>query len=278
MSELTPQEKARLFDVACDAARQSGAILKNNFGKKKEISFKGRINPVTNVDLQSEKTIIGVITASYPDHDIITEESDLEQSGSAYRWIIDPLDGTVNYSHDYPFFAVSIALEVNGVLEIGVVYNPVMNEFFRACRGEGAFCNDLPISVSDIDNLERSLLVTGFPYDINEKAYNNLEHFNHMMKYCQGVRRDGSAALNLCYTAMGRFDAYWETSISPWDIAAGMVITTEAGGKVTKLDGQQLSAFDGELVASNAKIHEQIVEQLQIVNRKHYRRKESIQV
>ncbi|MBN1293424.1 MAG: inositol monophosphatase [Candidatus Latescibacteria bacterium] len=270
MIELTHEEKKQLFEIACDAARQSGKILKDNFGKKKEISFKGRINPVTNVDLLSEKTIIDVINTHYPDHDIITEESNLKQSGSVYRWIIDPLDGTVNYSHNYPFFAVSVALEVNGIVEIGIVYNPVMNEFFRACRGEGAFCNDTPIFISDIDNLERSLLVTGFPYDINEKTYNNLAHFNHMMKYTQGVRRDGSAALNLCYCAMGRFDGYWEISISPWDIAAGILITTEAGGTVSKLDGNPLSVFDGELVASNGKIHEKLVEHLQIVNREQY--------
>ena len=271
MKKETIDEKQRLFKTACEAARLSGDILKKNFGKRKEISYKGRINPVTNIDLQSEKAIINTISSNYPDHDIITEESDIELSGSSYRWIIDPIDGTVNYTHDYPFFAVSVALEIGGSVELGVVYNPVMEEFFCARKGEGAFYNNVTISVSEIDTLEKSLLATGFPYDINEKEYNNLPHFNHMIKQAQAIRRDGSAALNLCYCAMGRFDGYWETSIAPWDIAAGTLITTEAGGVVSNLKGDPLSIYDNELVSSNGKIHEQLVEQLQIVNREHFR-------
>jgi len=273
MTNETHDEKQRLLETAFNAARRSGEILNENFGKTKQISYKGRINPVTNVDLQSEAAIIDIIKSVYPEHDIITEETDIELKGTSCRWIIDPIDGTVNYAHDYPFFAVSIALEVNGTVEIGVVFNPVMDEFFYAVRGEGAFCNDEQISVSKIDTLERSLLVTGFPYDINENKYNNLPHFNHMIKHAQALRRDGSAALNLCYCAMGRFDGYWETAIAPWDIAAGTLLITEAGGTVSNLKGEPLSIFGNELIASNGKIHEQMVEQLQTVNREYFNKK-----
>lgn len=272
MNTENNQERERLFETACIAARRSGVILKHYFGREKKISYKGRINPVTNVDLQSERSIIDTIKERYPDHDIITEESNIEQKGSPYRWIIDPLDGTVNYAHDYPFVSVSIALEINGSIEVGVVYNPIWEEFFSARSGAGAFYNDTPISVSDVDTLEKSLLATGFSYDIRENPYNNIPHFNHMIMHAQALRRDGSAALNLCYTAMGRFDGYWEITIHPWDIAAGMLIVREAGGEVSDLKGGPLSPFGNEIVASNGKIHNDLVEQLQKVNRDVYGR------
>ncbi|MFC1508259.1 inositol monophosphatase family protein [Candidatus Omnitrophota bacterium] len=266
---VSQQEKDLLFETACEAARKSGEILKKYFGKKKEISFKSRIDPVTNVDLQSEEIIIAVIKTRYPDHDIITEESDFEQSGSPFRWIIDPLDGTVNFSHDYPFVSVSIALEIDGEIEIGVVYNPIWEEFFTARRGGGAFCNETRISVSDIDILERSLLATGFSYDVKENPYNNIAHFSHLMMHAQALRRDGSAALNMCYCAMGRFDGYWEIRIHPWDIAAGSLIITEAGGVVTALDGGPLPKAKNQILASNGRIHDQLVEQIQVVQQQY---------
>lgn len=271
MTTVNEHEREALYETACSAVRRSGEILRQNFGREKKISYKGRINPVTNVDLQSERTIIDTIKERYPDHDIITEESDQKQEGSPYRWIIDPLDGTVNYAHDYPFFGVSIALEINGSVEVGVVYNPVLEEFFSARRGCGAFYNGKPISVSDIDTLEKSLLATGFSYDIKENPYNNIAHFNNMIMQAQSLRRDGSAALNLCYTAMGRFDGYWEITINAWDIAAGMLMVSEAGGTVTDLRGEPLSPFRNEIIASNGKIHRDLVEQLQVVQRKYNR-------
>jgi len=266
MKKIVQNEKKELFKTACTAARTAGAILKKHFGKQKEISYKGRIDLVTNADFESEKAIIDIIKERHPDHDIITEESNPEMSGSAYRWVIDPLDGTVNYAHDFPFVAVSIALEINGTIEIGVVNNPIMDEFFHACRGEGAFYNDIPISVSETGILEKSFLATGFPYDIKESSI-NLAHFSHFIRHAQAVRRVGSAALDMCYCAMGRFDGYWELTILPWDIAAGILIVTEAGGIVSKLDGGPLSIYDGEIVASNGRIHEEVVEEIQRVNR-----------
>jgi myo-inositol-1(or 4)-monophosphatase len=270
MKKLSQSEKNDLFETACSAVRQSGALLKKHFGKQKEIRYKGRIDPVTNVDLQSEKTIINFIKSRFPDHDIITEESHFEIRGSPFRWIIDPLDGTVNYAHDYPFISVSVALEIDSQLEIGVVFDPIHDEFFSARRGEGAWLNGAPISVSKIDSLEKSLLATGFSYDIKENPFNNLAHFNHLIMQAQGIRRDGSAALNLCYCAMGRFDGYWELIISPWDIAAGTLITLEAGGAVTDLKGDPLPVSMNQIVATNGLIHEQLVQHIRKINREVY--------
>ncbi len=265
MSTLSSVNKKTLFDTAVEAARLGGAILRDNFGKRKDITYKGRIDPVTNVDLASEKAVVDCIRRSFPGHDIITEETNASLSGSSFRWIIDPLDGTVNYAHDYPVAAISIGLEVDGCMEIGIVYNPMHEEFFRAVRGEGAFMNDTRIHVSSVDSLVRSLLATGFPYDIKDNPRNNLAHFNHMAVTAQAIRRDGSAALNLCYTAMGRFDGYWELTIAPWDIAAGLLIVTESGGKVTDLRGNPLSVMDRQIIASNGLIHDEIIRELQSV-------------
>jgi myo-inositol-1(or 4)-monophosphatase len=259
---LNEIERTRLLGDVCEAARIGGRIILEHFGKPKDIVFKGRINPVTDADVASERAIVEFIRSRHPDHDIITEESDIALSGSPFRWIIDPLDGTVNFSHDHPMIAVSVGLEAYGVMEIGAVYNPVHGEFYNAARTAGAFLNDRPIHVSRIDNLERSLLSTGFPYDIRENPYNNLAHFGHMAKLAQAVRRDGSAALNMCYTAMGRFEGYWELTIAPWDIAAGSVIVTEAGGTVTDLSGGDFSIYKKQVLASNGLVHSHLAAEL----------------
>ncbi len=264
---MTPDNN-EFLKISLEAARISGNIVREKFGKPKNISYKGLIDPVTDVDIASEKAIIECIRSRYPDHDIITEESHLILSGSPYRWIIDPLDGTVNYTHDYPMVAVSIGLEVNNVIEIGVVYNPIREELFWAVRGEGAFMNDAPIHVSKIDTLLRSLLATGFPYDIRENPRNNLAHSTHMTLQVQGIRRDGSAALDCCYTAIGWVDGYWELTISPWDIAAGSLIVTEAGGKVTDLEGSSFSVYKRQIVASNGLIHDAFIREIQSAGRK----------
>ena len=265
MSILSQTEREKLFQTACEAAKQAGMLLKESFGKHKDISFKGRIDPVTNVDLQSEETIIKIIKSCYPEHDIITEETDIEMSGSAYRWIIDPIDGTVNFAHDLPIVAVSIGLEIYGELEIGVVYNPVMGEFFHAQKGKGAFLNETQIFVSETTSLEKSLLATGFPYDIKENKNNNLSYFNHIIKHVQGVRRIGSAALDLCYCASGIFEGFWEIKLSPWDTAAGALILTEAGGLVTSFGGGKFSIYENEIVATNGKIHKELLKLLRNV-------------
>jgi myo-inositol-1(or 4)-monophosphatase len=250
------------LDTARQAALAAGAILKDGFGKKKSISYKGRIDVVTNVDIASEKAIIDIIRKRHPDHDIVTEETRFTLSGSPYRWVIDPIDGTVNFAHNFPFVSVSIGLEIDGVPSVGVVNNPIGNELFHAVKGGGAFLNGDPISVSETTDLEKSLLATGFGYDIRENPKNNLAEFGHLVKIAQGIRRPGSASLDCCYVAMGRFDGYWELSIHPWDIAAGIVIIREAGGKATTFDGKPLSPFDLQIVSSNGHIHDRLLKEL----------------
>jgi myo-inositol-1(or 4)-monophosphatase len=261
MKPSIPCDKKDLFETACEAVLEAGRHLRKYFGKQKEIAYKSRIDPVTNVDLASEETIIRIIKSRHPGHDIITEESHIALSGSPFRWIIDPLDGTVNYAHDFPIAAVSVALEINGSLEIGIVYNPLLDELFTACRGEGAFYNNGPIHVSETIDLEKSFLATGFPYNIRESSC-NLPQFNRLIRCAQAVRRIGSAALDACYCAMGRFDGYWEITISPWDIAAGTLIVREAGGKVTNLKGEELSIYDNQIVASNGRIHDRLLDEI----------------
>ncbi len=260
--------KDTIFRTACDAARGAGAVVKKYYRRDKEVSYKGRIDLVTNVDYESEETIVSLIKSRHPDHDIITEESDIDLKGSEFRWIIDPVDGTVNYAHDLPFACVSIGLKIHDTVEIGVVYNPMTEEFFTARRGAGAFCNDIPLKVSDTGDLEKSFLATGFPYDITERPDNNIAHFNHFIRHAQGIRRLGSAALDLCYCAMGIFDGYWEVTIKPWDIAAGVLMVTEAGGMVTRLDGSPLSVFDDQVLATNGIIHSRMVEHIAMVEKK----------
>ncbi|MFC1490040.1 inositol monophosphatase family protein [Candidatus Latescibacterota bacterium] len=267
MEQISENEKINFLKTACDAARESGEILRSHFGKKNEISYKGRIDLVTDVDIKSEKAIINIIKSQYPDHDIITEETDPKLKGSKFRWIIDPVDGTVNYAHNYPFAAVSIALEIDGIIEIGVVYNPMMEEFFSARRGQGAYLNDAPIAVSNTSALEQSFLATGFPYDIKENPENNLNYFNHLIMRTQAIRRDGSAALNLCYTAMGRFDGFWELRLSPWDMAAGCLIGIESGAKISKMNGEPFSVYEPDLLITNGIIHENLLKEIEFVGR-----------
>lgn len=250
------------LDTARQAALTAGAILRNGFGKRKDISYKGRIDVVTNVDFESEKAVLEIIRERHPDHDIVTEETHLSQTGSPYRWIIDPLDGTVNYAHNFPFVAVSVGLEIAGEPSVGVVYNPIGEELFHAVKGGGAFLNGDPIAVSETTDLEKSLLATGFGYDIRENPRNNLAEFSHMAKTAQGIRRPGSASLDCCYVAMGRFDGYWELTIQPWDIAAGIIIIREAGGRATTWTGEPLTPFDKEIVSSNGRIHDRFLSEL----------------
>jgi myo-inositol-1(or 4)-monophosphatase len=225
------------LDLLTTWAAEAGEIIRAGYGKAHDISYKGRIDLVTETDHTSEDLIIGHIRQDFPDHSIITEESGKLAGLSSQRWFIDPLDGTVNYSHGMPFFGVSIAYAENGQVQLGVIYNPIHNECFSAERGKGAWLNGAPIHVKDPPDLLHSLLVTGFPYDMWENPDNNLDNFVALSRLSQGVRRMGSAALDLCYVAAGWLDGYWEIRIKPWDIAAGALIVEEAGGKVTKLNG-----------------------------------------
>ena len=207
--------------VAIQAARTAGRILQENLTKEVKIDYKGAVNLVTNVDREAEKAIVEIITKQFPDHEILAEEGYGRGKESTYKWIIDPLDGTTNYAHRFPFFCVSIGLEVQKEVIFGVVYDPIRSELFTAETGKGAFLNGEPIHISTIDDLMRSLLVTGFSYDVRETAENNFNHFFDFSVRAQAVRRTGSAALDFCYVAMGRFDGFWELKLHPWDAAAG---------------------------------------------------------
>jgi myo-inositol-1(or 4)-monophosphatase len=213
---------------------------------------------VTEVDLKCEQRILSFLQTQFPHHEFYAEEGGKSKKTSPFRWLIDPLDGTTNYAHGYPVFCTSLALEKKGEIIVGVVYNPVLKELFTAQKGKGAFLNGERIVPSSTLDLEKSLLVTGFPYHI-KKSRQNIRQFNQFLLQAQAVRRDGSAALNLCYTAMGRFDGYWEFSLAPWDLAAGSLILTEAGGKISGTKGEPLSIYRGNVLASNGKIHSRML-------------------
>jgi len=256
--------------VAIQTALKAGEILIQHAGKVKKIGFKNEVNLVTEVDCLSEETIIEIINSKFPDHDILTEESGGKKSGALYKWVIDPLDGTTNYAHDFPVYCVSIALEKEGEIILGVVYDPNLDELFVAEKGRGAFLSKgrspanhkRSISVSQTTQLSQSLLATGFPYDIRTTQIDNLNHFANFYKKAQAIRRAGSAALDLCYLAMGRFDGFWELKLSPWDMAAGSLLVTEAGGKVTDFSGEPFNIYLKEILASNGKIHQQMIDVL----------------
>ncbi len=251
-----------MVEVAVNAAREAGKILKENLGRPLEIDFKGEINLVTDVDRMSEEIIVEAIRDEYPDHQILAEEGKGQESPSSYKWIIDPLDGTTNYAHGYPCFCVSIALEKGQDIMFGVIYNPVLEELFTAEKGKGAWLNGRDIQISSADRLTHSMLATGFPYDIRESENNNLIHFKNFMMRAQAIRRPGSAALDLCYVAMGRFDGFWELKLSPWDVAAGSLIVREAGGMVTDFKGGNFDIYSKEILASNGNIHHEMVQVL----------------
>jgi myo-inositol-1(or 4)-monophosphatase len=247
-----------MLDFAVQLAQEAGQLQRDHLGRLNSVKHKSTtLDLVTEVDLLSERLIKEKISTHYPKHEILAEESGHQQSGSAYRWLIDPLDGTTNYAHGYPFFCVSIALEHAGKILLGVVYNPVMEELFSAERGNGAMLNGRPIHVSSISELGWSLLVTGFPYNIRSNPI-NIDYFARFMHNAQAVRRDGSAALDLCYVACGRFDGFWEMGLKPWDSGAGQLILEEAGGRVSKFDGRPFNHYEPEMLASNGLIHEQM--------------------
>ncbi|HUN56134.1 MAG TPA: inositol monophosphatase family protein [Smithella sp.] len=252
----------RYKSFAVDLAKKSGSLLKEKFNKAHNIHYKGEINLVTEADRFSEDLIIGEISRNFPDHGILSEESPAIKGAGDWRWIIDPLDGTTNYAHGYPVFCVSIALENKGEVIVGVVYDPMREEMFVALQGEGAYLNGKKITVSHCGNLSRSLLATGFPYDIRESKENNLDYFNSMAIRVQAIRRAGAAALDLAYLAAGRFDGFWELKLKAWDTAAGSLLVTEAGGVVSDIAGEKWHLQSSGLVASNGLIHEQMIKVL----------------
>lgn len=244
---------------AVDLARKAGVLLKEKFSQKHDIHYKGEINLVTEADKMSDDLIITAIRQTFPDHGILSEESPAIVGGGKLRWIIDPLDGTTNYAHGYPVFCVSIALVKEGVIVLGVIYDPLREEMFVAVRGEGAFLNGGKMAVSPTRDISRSLLATGFPYDIRESKENNLDYFNVMAKEVQAIRRAGAAALDIAYVAAGRFDGFWELKLMPWDMAAGCLMVEESGGVVSGLFGERWSMSLPHVLVSNGLIHEQMI-------------------
>lgn len=244
-------------------AREAGAILRAGYNKEHQVNYKGVIDLVTEVDHQSEDFLLGEIQSKHPGHHIFAEESGIIQGNDEHIWFVDPLDGTVNYAHQIPIFCVSIAYASRGELMLGAVYDPMRDEMFTAERGQGAYLNGNPIRVSGAEELQKSLLVTGFPYDAWNTRQDNFANFVHLAKLTQGVRRLGSAALDLCYVAAGRFDGYWEISLKPWDVAAGGLISEEAGARVTNVDGDRDYISPPQSVISAAPgIHTRILEEL----------------
>ncbi|MBF0491258.1 MAG: inositol monophosphatase [Deltaproteobacteria bacterium] len=244
------------FEVAKQAALASGQLQLDNLLKEKQIEFKGEINLVTHVDKLCEKEIIAIIQGAFPSHDILAEEGGGNRQHSDYRWVIDPIDGTTNYAHAYPLFSTSIGLEYKGEIILGVVYEPNLKEMFIAEKGSGAFCNGQKIAVSSTKILKQSLLVTGFAYNLSETGENNIVQFEKFLMNAQAVRRDGVASTDLCDVAMGRYDGFWELALQPWDVAAGLLIVEEAGGRVSNYQGKRFSIYEKQMLASNSLLHD----------------------
>ncbi|MGL5060715.1 MAG: inositol monophosphatase family protein [Microcoleus sp.] len=255
------------LEIATEAALAAGSVLQSFCGKLEEIQEKGRSGDlVTEADKASEAVILEILGRHVPEHGILAEESGkLGDTTSKYLWAIDPLDGTTNYAHQYPFWAVSIGLLIEGTPQIGVIFDPFHNELFRAVKGMGATRNRRTIEVSQNSELKKSLLVTGFAYDRRETADNNYAEFCHLTHLTQGVRRSGSASLDLAHIACGRVDGYWERGLSPWDVAAGVLIVSEAGGKVTAYDSSPFEMNSGRVLATNGRIHAELSNALQQV-------------
>lgn len=247
------------LEAAIEAAHLAGSYQRHCFATALKIDMKGDKNLVTEVDRESERLIVRHLLASFPAYNIVAEEGEYPQGDSPFRWIIDPLDGTTNYAHGFPWFCVSIGLEAEGEIVAGVIYNPVHNELFTVTRGGGAFLNGRSLQVSTRSPLKNTLLGTGFPYDCATDPDNNFAHFICFQKAARGIRRAGAAALDLAYVAAGRLDGFWELKLKPWDVAAGVLMVQEAGGVVSTFDGSPYNIYNHRIVASNGLIHADMI-------------------
>jgi myo-inositol-1(or 4)-monophosphatase len=250
---------ASFLETAAEIAREAGALLINYFERRVAFELKGDFDLVTEADRASEKLVVERLRSHFPAHSIVAEEGGGHDTGSEFRWYVDPLDGTTNFAHGYPMFNITLALEQMGRLVAGVIYDPIRGELFAAERGAGSYVNNRRIHVSKARRLEESLLVTGFP---SRKRHQNVNvHFFHQAAMVtHGVRRSGSAALDLAYVASGRLDGFWEFWLNPWDLAAGVLLVEEAGGRVTDMKGGELNLRGPHVVATNGKIHEEALE------------------
>jgi myo-inositol-1(or 4)-monophosphatase len=252
----------KYLEAAVDAARQAGALQRERVSGEYTVAHKGEVDLVTEVDNACEELIVNSLRSLFPDHSFLAEENVYDSGSAPYKWVIDPLDGTTNFAHGFPWFCVSIGLEHENKVVLGVIYHCMKDELFTALKGEGAFLNGERIRVSSKQPLKNTLLATGFPYDRTRDNENNFGHFINFHLECRGVRRAGAAALDLAYVAAGRLDGYWECKLKPWDVAAGSLIVTEAGGTVTNYQGLPYSIYDHRVVASNGLIHEDMLEVL----------------
>jgi myo-inositol-1(or 4)-monophosphatase len=259
---FTPADWDAVLHLAIALARAAGAELRRRFGQPQAITLKGDLNPVTEADHAAETLIRQGIQAHFPTHAIQGEEQGESTSHSAIRWIVDPLDGTVNYAHGFPHFAVSIGVADMQGVQVGVVYDPLREELFTVRRGQPAFLNGVRLQVSTITDLQRSLLATGFPYDRHLKDDNNHREFVALNLVSQGVRRAGAAALDLAYVACGRLDAFWEQDLGPWDVAAGALLVSSAGGRLSTYTGAPFDGLGSQVVASNGHLHNAMLAKL----------------
>jgi len=250
--------------TAIAAAYQAAAILRSRFGNISQVRRKDSVEIVTEADTESENEIIATLQARFPEHSILSEECGGKDASAEYKWIIDPLDGTVNFAHQVPIFCISIALEYRQEIVLGIVLNPIDGELYSAHRGQGAHCNDLPIRVSETAAVSESLLVTGFPYHFQEVFEPVITRYGNCLKASQAVRRLGAAALDICYVARGRFEGFWEQRLKPWDTAAGALIAAEAGATVTTFSNQPYKIGDQEILVTNGRIHEEMLGLLKI--------------
>jgi myo-inositol-1(or 4)-monophosphatase len=244
------------------AVREAGLYLRTNLGRRVEASYKGDVDLVTPLDLGAQEILVGRLSAAFPGHGFLAEEGLSRPGASECRWIIDPLDGTTNYAHTFPVFSVSAALECAGRIILGFVYDPMREEMFRAAAGRGALLNGVAIQVSGVADLGKSLLATGFPYDLRTSPVNNLGNWGRFLVRAQAIRRCGSAALDLSYVACGRFDGFWELKLKAWDVAAGALIVTEAGGTVTDFEGGEFALQAPGILATNGRIHPEMLDVL----------------
>lgn len=252
-----------ILELTETIARKAGAILREGYGNVHHIEQKGVINLVTEFDKQSEEIILSAIQREFPDHAILAEESGRNQTISEYQWVVDPLDGTTNFAHGIPHFAVTIALYKNNSPIVGVTYDPLRNEMFSAESGCGAMLNNHPVHASHRTNLAQAVISTNFPYDLRTNSRNNLAQFTQFQLRTRAVRHLASSALDCAWTAMGRFDGYWEFGVQPWDIGAGVLLVREAGGRVTLINGDEYRLSNDTIVVSNGWLHEQILRVLQ---------------
>ena len=260
-SRTMPADQHLAFlELAQRAAQRAGALIRTSVHQVKQVEHKSAIDLVTSIDRESEQIIVDLIQEHYPEHSIVAEEgTEISHNHAEYQWIIDPVDGTTNFVHGLPYFCVSIALTRGDTVVVGLVYDPMRDEAFTAMHGRGACLNGVSVTASDVEELDKALLATGFPDDRRQRADEYLALFKEFMKSAQDIRRGGSAALDLCYVASGRLDGLWAQGLHAWDVAAGSLIVREAGGMSTDFRGQELDVWGSEILCSNGRIHEEMV-------------------